>query len=70
MEFVRTKQEPDKESILTAYREATEAGQEAGDSTALQSFTADLARLGVQVAQEERFVIDLNLQPQDGQKAA
>lgn len=70
MDFIRTKEEPAKESILFAYRIAAEADQARGDSVCSSETAANLARLGVQVAQEERFVIDLNLQPETVQQAA
>ena len=69
MEFIRTKEEPDKESILVSHRTAVEHSQQTGDASNTTELTAYLARLGVQVAQEERFVIDLALQPETVQAA-
>lgn len=58
--LVRTVEEPDKEAVLALHRAA--AGNE--DATELVRAESALAQLGVKVTQEERFVIDLNLQPE------
>lgn len=70
LDFIRSKPEPDKEAILHAHRTAAEQARETGDPAHLQEITEQLQRLGVEVSQEERFVIDLNLQPETAAQAA
>lgn len=57
--LVRTVEEPDKEAVLTLHRAAVAHE----DATELIRCESALEQLGVRVAQEERFVIDLNLHP-------
>lgn len=51
MAFLRVLEQPDKDAVLAGARDGAVTD-------------AQLAELGVAVAQEERFVIDLNLQPE------
>lgn len=64
MEFIRTKEEPDRDKVLAVVRAAELEAAEKNDIAILASVESDLARLGVKVEQEERFVIELNLQPE------
>lgn len=64
MKFVRTVEEPDKEAILTAHREAKAKAEETDEASALEALEYRLAKLGVKVTGGEVFVIDLNLQPE------
>jgi hypothetical protein len=62
--MIRTSEAPDKEAVLEFWRTSQALADAKGDVMVLKGVEADLARLGVAVAQEERFVIDLNLQPE------
>ncbi|WP_009964044.1 host-nuclease inhibitor Gam family protein [Verrucomicrobium spinosum] len=67
--FVRTKEEINKEAIIIEYRATEELCKKSGDQTKLVELKADLSAMGVEVTQEEKFVIDLDLQPEIVQPA-
>lgn len=60
--MIRTVEEPDKEAVLEYYRQCKTRSVEEKDPTILTDGVAGLAVLGVAVTQDERFVIELNLQ--------
>lgn len=53
--------EPNKEAVLTYYAEAKEAARKAGNNAPIDAVRAELAALGVEVKQEDAFVIELSL---------
>jgi hypothetical protein len=57
MSFFRVAEEPDKDAVLAAVRQTAE------DPDAALLLKDRLASIGVKIAQEDRFVIDLNLSP-------
>jgi hypothetical protein len=74
-DFIRIIEEPNKEAILAARREAEELSKtDPKQADALSTFDTDLATYGAKVVQGEAFVIRLNIQPvakpTKGKKAA
>lgn len=61
--FIRSVEEPDKAEVLATHSMLKKLEEEK-PSGKLAEFERELGSIGVQVRQEERFVIDLNLQPQ------
>jgi hypothetical protein len=73
--FIRKIEEPNKEAILAARREAEEISKTVPEQAfALDAFDIKLASYGAKVSQGEAFVIRLNIQPvakpTKGKKAA
>ena len=64
VQYLRSKEEPDKDAVLTEFRRRELQAAESGDTTAFAMLAAELTTLGVAVTQDERFVIDLNLTPE------
>lgn len=70
LDLIRTKEEPDRDQVLLMHRSAELRAAEANDAGVLLNLESDLSRLGVKVEQQERFVIELNLQPEAAQAGA
>ena len=60
--MIRTVEEPDKEAVLYYHRTSKARAEAEKDPSILADAAAQLGTLGVAVTQEEKFVIDLNLQ--------
>ena len=67
--MIRVTEAPDKEAVLNYWRAAQVQAAEQRDVTLTKAADAQLANLGVAVVQEERFVIDLHLQPDTAPRA-